>query len=121
MSFDASVFLRPDWILVGVPMSGPRKPDEQVMVIASNSLTQGELITTSKDASDYYGYYGELFPRFGPPEYNLTVKFNSFVMTMGANYADAVSALFRDWSPDSKVAIGEDNKAIEQGKVEIEP
>lgn len=66
------------------------------MVLASTELSQAEL--------NYEAEYEEMFGILARPElrrqrYTLTTEMRGYVMILGANYPDALSKLFGQWSP----------------------
>lgn len=80
--------LTAEWTIVGVD-----QPDG-VMVIASDDLSRSELdLIASRPGFDVLNIYTH-------NAYRLTTTMGSVVVTLGADYPEAVARLFAYWTPD---------------------
>lgn len=89
LHYEHNVHARPDWVIVGTTYG------DQVMVIASDTLTSMELQARME----------EMVPRdwgnilhTGTP-YQLTGELRSVLVTFGDNYQEALAKLFGSWQP----------------------
>jgi hypothetical protein len=107
----SSVRTRPDWVIVGSPYD-----NGEVMLIASKSLTSGELV----HETDYETLYSESY--FSPlahvmtsQEYRLEVRMRPdstgkvFIMITAPTYGQALKHLLEHWRPGREGDEDEDS------------
>lgn len=91
---------RPDWVILGCQM-----PDA-VYIYASNKLVLAELELL---INEYEFSYELLRPVETKSMVKMSATGKEYVMTAGANYQEALAALFSFWKPerpDEQKAIG---------------
>jgi hypothetical protein len=79
-------------------MLGVRRTDGQVMVLASRELTRAELSDESEHESLYNSFSAVPMRMTRMPMFRVTCDMRTYVIVVGADYPQAVDAVFRSWS-----------------------
>lgn len=90
----------PDFVIVGVPA-----PDGGVYVYASDHLWEAHFSMESDPIYMQDGYLRRVVDP-GPRTFTITTTGGNLLIAKGRDYAEAVSALFRDWQPEHRERKG---------------
>ena len=99
MPLAAGLQFHADWLIMGVVQQN----SEQVMLIASNELYNGELHQdTEMEEVLENGLPPNAWRQFRQGRSTITLNTNmqSYTVAMGANFSEAMNNLLQEWSPD---------------------
>lgn len=98
--------------------------DDGVMIVASKNLFMGQL-EFEQDLATVFSDGGLAAAYVGPISrtYTLTTKMGELTIAYGADYAEALSNLWKSWTPDrvpreeigSQAAVGTSTPALGEG------
>lgn len=115
------MYLTPGWVILGAE-SPDNHPDRRVTVVASQKLTQAELVKRLPEYARHLKYEPVgMTAEIKPEPWDLTMVLEDLTVVMAPTYAEALQRLFTAWSPDVREAVSSPRTSGRSDMIEAKP